>query len=84
MPAPVLPGSLASPSTMAYVMTQKYVEAMPLYRQEKAWARLGLEIPRQTLANWIIQGSTRWLRLLYKKMHEHLLRQNILFADETT
>lgn len=34
MPAPVFPKSLASPSAMAYTMTQKYVESMPLYRQE--------------------------------------------------
>jgi transposase len=83
MPAPVLPRSLASPSAMAHVMTQKYLEAMPLCRQEKAWARLGLEISRQTLANWIIQGADRWLHLLYDKMYEHLLKQDILHADET-
>ena len=35
MPAPVLPGSIASPSAIAFVMSQKYVEAMPLYRQEQ-------------------------------------------------
>ena len=84
MPAPVLPRSLASPSALAYVMTQKYLEAMPLCRQEKAWARLGLEISRQTLANWIIQGADRFLHLLYAKMYEHLLKQDILHADETT
>lgn len=33
MPAPVIPGSLASPSAVSYVMTQKFVEGMPLYRQ---------------------------------------------------
>lgn len=35
MPAPMYPGSLASPSAMAYIMNQKYVEGMPLNRQEK-------------------------------------------------
>ncbi len=34
MPKPVYPGSLASPSSMAYVMSQKYVDSLPLYRQE--------------------------------------------------
>jgi hypothetical protein len=69
---------------MAYTMTQKYVESMPLYRQEQTWTRLGVELSRQTLANWIIQGSDRWLRPLYERMHEHLLKQDILHADETT
>lgn len=40
MPAPVFPGSLASPSSMAYTMTQKYVESMPLYRQKNTWSDL--------------------------------------------
>lgn len=84
MPAPVLPGSLVSPSAMAYVMNQKYVEGMPLYRQEQQLARLGVELSRQTLANWMLLGADRWLAPLYDCMREHLLGQDILHADETT
>ncbi|MBM7583347.1 transposase [Caldicoprobacter guelmensis] len=40
----VLPGSIASPSAIAYVMTQKFVEGMPLYRQEQQWERMGVEL----------------------------------------
>jgi len=83
MPAPVLPGSLASPSAVAFVMSQKYVEGMPLYRQEQYFARFGVELSRQTLANWMIQCAERWLRPLYERMHVHLLKQDILHADET-
>ena len=84
MPAPVLPGSIASPSAMSYIMTQKYVDGLPLYRQEQQLTRLGIQLPRQTMANWMIQGADRWLSLLYDRMHEHLLKQDILHADETT
>jgi transposase len=84
MPAAVLPGSLASPSAMAYIMTQKYVEGLPLYRQEKHLARLGVKISRQTQANWMIAGADRWLTPLYARMYKHLLDQDILHADETT
>ncbi|GIM46527.1 transposase [Collibacillus ludicampi] len=84
MPAPVFPGSLASPSSMAYIMSQKYVESMPLYRQEQQFASLGIELSRQTLANWILYGANTWLSLLYDRMREHLLKQDILHADETT
>lgn len=84
MPSPVFPGSLASPSAMAYTMTQKYVESMPLYRQEKHLERFGVSISRQTLANWIIYGANTWLSLIYDQMHKHLLIQNSLHADETT
>src|SRR5699024_9759647 len=60
MPEPVFPGSLASPSAMAYTMTQKYVEGMPLYRQEKHLQRFGVFIPRQTLAHWMMYGAKTW------------------------
>ncbi len=82
-PAPVLPGSLASPSAVAHIMAQKYVEAVPLYRQEQSWSRLGVELSRQTMANWVVQGTDRWLSPLYERMHELLLRRDILHADET-
>lgn len=84
MSAPVLPGSIVSPSAMSYIMTQKYVDGLPLYRQEQQLARLGIQLPRQNMANWMILGADRWLSLLYDRMHEHLLKQDILHADETT
>lgn len=84
MPKPALPGSLASPSLLALVMTQKYVDALPLYRQEQQFDRLGISLSRQTLANWMIQASTRWLEPLYQRLHTHLLAQPVLHSDETT
>ncbi|MBS3937225.1 MAG: IS66 family transposase [Peptococcaceae bacterium] len=83
MPSPLLPGSLASASAVAHIMTQKYVEAMPLYRQEQAMARQGVELSRQTMANWMLQAAERWLEPLYRRMHEQLLKEETLHADET-
>ncbi len=54
MPTPMYPKSLASPSAVSYIIQQKYVEGMPLYRQEKQLERLGVSLSRQTMANWII------------------------------
>jgi transposase len=84
MPKPIQPGSLASPSIVAHVMSQKYVDSQPLYRQEQQFARLGLTLSRQTLANWMIYGSEQWLSLLTERMRVHLLEKDILHADETT
>lgn len=83
MPKPVLPGSLVSPSAMAFIMNQKYVLGLPLYRQEQELVRLGIELSRQTLANWMLYGANHWLTLLYDRMHEYLLKLDILHADET-
>lgn len=84
MPAPAAPGSLASPSALAHIMTQKYVDALPLYRQEQQLARLGLDLSRQTMANWMLNASEQWLQPLYDRLHTHLLTRKVLHADETT
>jgi transposase len=84
MPKPVYSGSLASPSVMAHIMNQKYVDGLPLYRQEKQFARLGVSLSRQTIANWMLYGADQWLSLLYDRMHQLLLKRDILHADETT
>lgn len=83
MPKSVLPGSLASPSSAAYILSQKYVEGMPLYRQEQSLARFGVELSRQTMANWTMRLSESWLRPLYGLMHDHLRRETVLHGDET-
>lgn len=82
-PAPLMKHSLASASTVADVMTKKYVDGLPLARQEKIWAREGVELSRATLANWVIRCTQTWLKPLYKHMKQQLLEQAVIHADET-
>lgn len=82
-PEPVIPKSLASPSAVAHIMNSKYVDGLPLYRQEQQWSRLGVNLSRQTMANWVIYASDKWLEPLYHRLHELLLESDILQADET-
>jgi len=84
MPAPALPGSLASPSMLAHVIHQKYVNSLPLYRQEEQFRQWGIDLSRQTMANWLIAASERWLVPLYDLFHAKLLEQDHVHADETT
>jgi transposase len=83
-PKPVIPGSLASPSAVAHVMNAKYVDGLPLYRQEQQWSRLGVELSRQTMANWVVYAADKWLEPLYGRLRRELLSRGILHADETT
>jgi len=83
MPKPAFPNSLASPSAVAYIMNAKFVEGLPLYRQEQILTRLGLELSRQTMANWMIWGAD-YLKIVYDRLKVHLLKRDILHADETT
>ncbi|NLN91671.1 MAG: IS66 family transposase, partial [candidate division WS1 bacterium] len=82
-PRPVIEKGLASPSALAYVMTMKFVDAVTLYRQEKHCARLGIDLSRGVLSNWMLKGS-EWLEPIKDLMKERLLAQGILHADETT
>jgi len=84
MPSPVLQHSMASPSTIAWVMHQKFVNALPLYRQEKEWLSMGVALSRATMANWIMVASRDWLMPILNRMHQEMIQQNHLHADETT
>jgi len=84
MPNPVIKNSLASPSAVAYIMDQKYTCGLPLYRQEQQLARIGIELSRQTMANWMIYSSEHWLEPVYETMHDLLKGYDVLHADETT
>ena len=82
-PQALLRGSLVSPSLEAAVMNAKYVNAVPLYRQEQEFGRCGLHISRQNMANWTIQCADRYLAVLYDYLHEKLYGYHVLQADET-
>ena len=82
-PEPLIKHSYASPSLVADVMTQKYVDGVPLARQEKIWQRDGFALSRATMANWIIKVAEKWLKPLYKLMKKQLLASNVIYADET-
>jgi transposase len=82
-PRPVIEKGLASPSALAYVMTMKFVDGVPLYRQEQHYARLGIDLSRGVLSNWVLKGS-EWLEHIYDRAKQKLLEQGVLHADETT
>ena len=80
----LLPGSFASAEAVAYLAAQKFVMHSPLYRLEQELHRQGLKLSRQTMANWLLNISEKWLRPVYDTLHEHLCGEPVLHADETT
>ncbi|NLZ72340.1 MAG: IS66 family transposase, partial [Bacteroidales bacterium] len=82
---PKLPieGGIAKPSLIAQVIVDKMANSLPLYRQSEDYKRIGLNISRQTLSNWMIKGALL-LEIIYLHIKKDLLSQNILHADETT
>lgn len=82
-PTSLMNHSLASPSSVANVMYQKYVNSVPLYRQEKEWERMGLSLSRATMANWIIRCSQDYLMPVVEHLQKKLLERDIVHCDET-
>jgi transposase len=83
-PAPkdFIPKSLAAPGILAHVILSKYEDHMPLYRQEKIWQRIGIDIARSTLCNWVLLAATG-VQILVDLLREELLKLNYVRADET-
>ena len=84
-PVPVspIPKGIATPSLLSQIITSKYQYALPLYRQETLFKQHGIEISRQTMSDWVIKCSTLF-KPIYDKLHQILLAQSVIQADETT
>jgi len=83
MPNQPIPKSMASPGLLAHITVSKYQDALPLYRQEQILQRIGVDIPRATLANWMIQ-SGNLIQPVINLLRDRLLSYDILHMDETT
>lgn len=83
VPKSVLNHSLASPSSVARVMYQKYVNSVPLYRQEKDWEQIGIGLSRSTMANWIIRSSEDHLIPVVNHLRKELMKRDVIHCDET-
>ncbi|MEG2350965.1 MAG: transposase, partial [Hungatella sp.] len=83
MPPPLLRHSYASASVVTDVLIKKYVDAMPLYRQEQMWSRTGIRLQRGTMANWVMLISDTYLNCFWQRLKQELLSQAMIHADET-
>ena len=81
-PAQMIEKSMASPSVLAMLLTTKYVDGLPLHRFERVLSRHSVDIPRQTLARWVIQCSEHFQPLL-NLMRDRLLESPVIHCDET-
>lgn len=82
IPAAVIDGSLAAPGLLAWVVIQKYVDHLPLYRIEQISERHGAGIARSTLADWVGRIGVA-LQPLVDRLADRLRERPVLHADET-
>jgi transposase len=83
IPKTLIPHSISTPETLAFVAVSKYEDALPLYRIENILSRNDISISRGTLAHWMIK-SAQATRPLINLMRDDLLSSNYLHMDETT
>ena len=83
VPHSVIPKGYATPSLLSQIITSKYQYGLPLYRQESMFKQHGIELSRKTMADWIIRCAELF-KPLYDQLHQHILKQPAIAADETT
>lgn len=82
-PAQPIPRSFASPSLLAYIIVSKFLDSLPLYRQEAIFNRYKIDISRASMSNWVLK-SAELLKPFYNRLLYYLIMQQIIQADETT
>lgn len=82
VPPAIIDGGLAAPGLLAWVLTSKYLNHLPLYRLEQIAAREQVTLYRSTLAEWVGRAGVA-LQPLADRLKWHLLQGNTLHADET-
>ena len=79
----IIPASMAEPGLLAHIAVNKFLFALPLYRQEFLFKQKDIEIPRITLARWMIACGFAVL-LLVNEIKKYILSQQVVHCDETT
>jgi transposase len=79
----ILPKSLAAPGLLAHIVTAKFADSLPLYRQEKQFARLGLDLSRATMSGWLIRLSDACEKIM-DLLKKEILAGPLINIDETT
>jgi len=82
MPEQIIPKCMGTAGLIAYVLVGKFVDALPFYRQEKQFLRIGVEISRGTMCSWArkVADSCEILLMMLKK---DILSGPLINIDET-
>lgn len=81
-PAVLLPKAMASANTMAYVITAKYADGLPLYRLSEILKRHDIVMSRQTLSESVLSVASK-VEILIDHMRQQLLHHDLIYMDET-
>ena len=83
VPPQIVPKGIASAGLLAHILTGKFADALPFYRQEKQFTRLGVEIGRATMCNWTMKAAKACAPLL-ELLCQEIRSGPLINIDETT
>lgn len=83
LPAQPIDKGLPGPGLLAEVILNKYQDHLPLYRQEQRFARLGIDLPRSTLCDWVMQSAFLLEPIAGLMKIDALLPGIRIFTDDT-
>ena len=78
----ILPGSIVTPGLLAFILTNKFCDHLPFYRQEKRFERIGVNISRQDMSNWTNKSYEKIIGLK-KLFNQKILEGAVIQMDET-
>lgn len=81
-PSRPIPRSMAGPGLLAYILTSKFDDHVPLYRQHEIFERMGADIPDTTLVDWC-GAAMKTLKPLIERIEADVMACDVLHADDT-
>ncbi len=81
-PVQLIPKGIASEGLVAHLIVSKFADGLPLYRQQKIFGRLGIELSRATMANWVVKASQQCQPLI-DLLQEEIRSGPLINVDET-
>jgi transposase len=82
-PAQPIDKGLPGPGLLAHIITDKYLDHLPLHRTEQRLERLGASLPRSTMSDWMAACAVL-LTPLWQLLKEQVLQSKVLHTDDTT
>jgi len=82
VPVQLLPKSIATEGLIAQLIVSKFADGLPLYRQQKIFGRLGIELSRATMANWVVKASQKCQPMI-ERLQEEIRSGPLINVDET-
>lgn len=84
IPAPVIPKSPVGATLIVFLIVEKFMKHVPIYRLEKIFKMQGMiNLSRQTMVNWLMFVAFNYFKAITDQMFEDIKGSTVIMADET-